>query len=150
MITAETVMRPDVECISVRDTMDFAAQRMRQLDIGALPVCDGEGHPVGIVTDRDIVVKVIGVGLNPRTTTAGELAQGQDELHTVDVGVDIGDVLARMTEFRIRRIPVTAHGRLAGIITEADLARQLPEEQVGEFVEAICAAHLPTPDQTAS
>lgn len=71
MITAGTVMRPDVECINVRDTMDFAAQRMRQLDVGALPVCDGEGHPVGIVTDRDIVVKVVGVGLNPRATTAG-------------------------------------------------------------------------------
>ncbi|MEU2033626.1 CBS domain-containing protein [Nocardia amamiensis] len=150
MITAGTVMRPDVECINVRDTMGFAAQRMRQLDIGALPICDGEGHPVGIVTDRDIVVKVVGVGLNPSTTTAGELTQGADKMHTVDVSADISDVLACMTEFRIRRLPVTAQGRLAGIITEADLARQLPEHQVGEFVEAICAANLPTPGRTAS
>lgn len=55
-----------------------------------------------------------------------------------------------MTEFRIRRLPVTAQGRLAGIITEADLARHLPEEQVGEFVEAICALNLPTPGEATS
>ncbi|WP_327116188.1 CBS domain-containing protein [Nocardia sp. NBC_01730] len=144
MTTAEIIMRPGVECIGVRDTMDFAAQRMRQLGVGALPVCDGEGHPVGIVTDRDIAVKVVGVGLNPETTTAGELTQGAEQLHTVDVNADIGGILATMTAFRVRRLPVTAEGLLVGIITEADLARHLPEQQVGAFVEAVCASHLPT------
>ncbi|MEU7768443.1 CBS domain-containing protein [Nocardia sp. NPDC049190] len=144
MTTAETLMRPDVECIGVRDTMQFAAQRMRQLGVGALPVCNGEGHPVGIITDRDIVVKVVGIGRNPKTTTAGELTQGAEQLHTVDVAADLGDVLARMTECQIRRLPVTAGGVLVGIITEADLARHLPEQQIGEFVEAVCAQNLPT------
>ncbi|MEV6361090.1 CBS domain-containing protein [Nocardia asteroides] len=143
MTTTEAVMHPDVAFISVRDTMADAARRMHQLDIGALPICDGEGHPVGIVTDRDIVVKVVALGENPATTTAGELAQG-DALVTLDVGVDIEDALAVMEQHQIRRLPVTEQGKLVGIITEADLARRLPDQTVGEFVDAICAQHLPT------
>ncbi|MFQ6328683.1 CBS domain-containing protein [Nocardia sp. CWNU-33] len=143
MTTAQTIMHPDVACIGVRDTMDTAARRMRQLDVGALPICDGEGHPVGIVTDRDIIIKVVGIGENPKSTTAGELAQGDDHLHTVDVGADIDDALALMEQHQIRRLPVTEHGKLVGIITEADLARRLPEQTIGEFVEAVCAQHLP-------
>ncbi|MFG1798055.1 CBS domain-containing protein [Nocardia sp. NPDC049149] len=144
MTTAHTVMRSDVEHITVRDTMETAAQRMRQLDIGALPICDSDGCPVGIVTDRDIIVKVVGVGANPRTTTAGEMAQGADQLHTVEASADIDEALAMMEQYQIRRLPVTEDGLLVGIITEADLARHLPEATVGEFVEAVCAQHLPT------
>ncbi|WP_433685291.1 CBS domain-containing protein [Nocardia sp. CA-119907] len=144
MTTAQDIMRSDVECIGVRDTMDTAAQRMLRYDVGALPICNGEGCPVGIVTDRDIIVKVVGVGANPKTTTAGEMAQGADELHTVEIETDIDDVVALMERFRIRRLPVTEHGLLAGIITEADLARHLSEATVGEFVEAVCAPNLPS------
>ena len=127
--------------------MELAAQRMRQLDVGALPICDGEGHPVGIVTDRDIIIKVIALGENPNTTTTGELAQG-DDLLTVDAATDIGEALTLMEQHQIRRLPVTDRGKLVGIITEADLARQLPEQTVGEFVEAVCAQHLPTTTET--
>ncbi|MEU5760094.1 CBS domain-containing protein [Nocardia sp. NPDC047648] len=144
MTTVQAIMRPDVRHISVRETMEAAAQRMRQLDIGALPICDGEGHPVGIVTDRDIVVKVVGIGANPKKTTAGELAQGAERLHTVEIGTEVDDALTLMRQHRVRRLPVTDNGVLAGIITEADLARHLTETAVGEFVEAVCAANLPT------
>ncbi|MGW5922231.1 CBS domain-containing protein [Nocardia fluminea] len=143
MTTTDAVMHADVTFISVRDTMETAARRMHQLDIGALPICDGEGHPVGIITDRDIVLKVIALGENPKTTTAGELAQGE-ELITVDTGVDIEHALAVMEKHQIRRLPVTDQGKLVGIITEADLARRLPDQTVGEFVDAICAKHLPS------
>ncbi|MGW0046902.1 CBS domain-containing protein [Nocardia cyriacigeorgica] len=147
MTTTGAVMHPDVACITVRDTMELAAQRMRQLNVGALPICDGEGHPVGIVTDRDIIIKVIALGENPKTTTAGELAQG-DDLLTVDAATDIGAALTLMEQHQIRRLPVTEQGKLVGIITEADIARQLPEQTVGEFVEAVCAQHLPTATET--
>ncbi|WP_054812623.1 CBS domain-containing protein [Nocardia arizonensis] len=147
MTTVRNIMRADVQRISVRDTMETAAQHMRRFDIGALPICDGEGHPVGIVTDRDIVVHVIGRGADPRTTTAGELAQGADGLHTVDVGTDVDDALVLMEQRRIRRLPVTENGVLVGIVTEADLARNLSEDTVGEFVEAVCAADLPAPSK---
>lgn len=143
MTTVRTIMRADVQRINVRDTMDLAAERMRRFDIGALPICDGEGRPVGIVTDRDIVVEVVGRGGDPGTTTAGELAQGADKVHTVDVDTDIDDAVVLMEQRRIRRLPVTENGVLAGIVTEADLARNLSESTVGEFVEAVCAADLP-------
>ncbi|MFE6922441.1 CBS domain-containing protein [Nocardia sp. NPDC057663] len=143
MTTTDAVMHADVAFITVRDTMETAARRMHQLDIGALPICDGEGHPVGIVTDRDIVIKVIALGENPKNTTAGELAQGE-ALLTIDVGVDIEQALAVMAQHQIRRLPVTDEGKLVGIITEADLARRLPDQTVGEFVDAICAQHLPS------
>ncbi|MGA6205558.1 CBS domain-containing protein [Nocardia testacea] len=142
MTTAQAVMHEEVAHIGVRDTLDIAAQQMRQRGIGALPICDGEGNPVGIVTDRDIVVNCVALGHNPATATAGEYAQGE-ELHTVETGTDIGEVLALMERYQIRRLPVTDHGRLVGIITEADLARELPEQEVGEFVEAICEPQLP-------
>ncbi|MGN2637989.1 CBS domain-containing protein [Nocardia takedensis] len=143
MTTVRDIMRTDVQHIGVRDTMAAAAQQMRRYDIGALPICDGENHPVGIVTDRDIVVRVVGHGANPATTTAGEMAQGQGGLHTVEADTDIDDAIVLMEQCRIRRLPVTEDGVLAGIITEADLSRHLSENTVGEFVGAVCAADLP-------
>ncbi|MBH0781061.1 CBS domain-containing protein [Nocardia bovistercoris] len=143
MTTVRTIMRSDVQCINVRDTMKVAAEQMRRFDVGALPICDGEGRPVGIVTDRDIVVRVVGRGADPSTTTAGELAQGGEDLHTVDAATDIDDALVLMEQRRIRRLPVTEDGVLVGIITEADIARNLSENTVGEFVGAVCAADLP-------
>jgi CBS domain-containing protein len=142
MNTVEDLMHSEVVSIGVRDTMDVAAAQMRQRDIGSVPICDGEGRPVGIVTDRDIVVKCIALGHHPATATAGEFAQG-DELHTVEIGTGIDEALAVMRRYQIRRLPVTAHGRLAGIITEADIVRGLPATPVAEFVEAICEQKLP-------
>ncbi|MGI5217959.1 CBS domain-containing protein [Nocardia sp. CA-290969] len=142
MITARELMHPDVVTIGVRDTMDIAARQMRQRDIGALPICDGEGHPVGIVTDRDIVVNCLALGRNPATATAGEFAQG-DDLRSVEVDTAFEEILALMQRYQIRRLPVTERGRLVGIITEADIADGVPEQQTGEFVEAVCEQQLP-------
>lgn len=144
MMKARELMHQDVVSIGVRDTMDTAAQQMRQRDIGALPICDGESHPVGIVTDRDIVVNCVALGRNPATSTAGEFAQG-DELRCVEVDADVTEVLALMQRYQIRRLPVTEHGRLVGIITEADIAHGVSEELTGEFVEAVCEQQLPVP-----
>ncbi|ONM47977.1 CBS domain-containing protein [Nocardia donostiensis] len=142
MSTAKSVMHEDVVSIGVRDTLDVAAQQMRQRDIGSLLICDGEGHPVGIVTDRDIVVNCLALGRNPSTATAGEFAQG-DELRTVDVGTDMAEALALMQRYQVRRLPVTEQGKVVGIITEADLARGMPELTVGEFVGSVCEHKLP-------
>ncbi|WP_067857215.1 CBS domain-containing protein [Nocardia shimofusensis] len=143
MTTASEIMRPDVAYIGIRDSMETAAERMRRLGVGALPICDGERHPVGIVTDRDIVVKVVGVGANPKSTMAGELAQGAESMHTIDVTAEVDDILGTMERNQVRRLPVLDNGVLVGIITEADLARHLPGSTVGEFVEAVCADSLP-------
>ena len=126
------------ECIGEHETLAQAARRMRDLDVGALPVCGDDDRLHGIITDRDIVIKCVATGGDPATVTAGELAQG--EPFTIDADAGAGQVLQVMEEHRIRRLPVIGNHRLIGMISEADLARHLPEQSIAEFVEAVCAS----------
>ncbi|MBB6349985.1 CBS domain-containing protein [Nonomuraea muscovyensis] len=137
MTTARDVMHPGVECVGEHQNLAFAAQRMRELDVGALPICGDDDRLHGIITDRDIVLKCVAAGGDPQTMTAGDLAQGTPI--TIEADADVQQVLHAMEEHRIRRLPVIDKHRLVGLISEADLARHLPEEQVGHFVEMICA-----------
>jgi CBS domain-containing protein len=113
---------------------------MKELDVGALPICGEDDRLHGIITDRDMVVKCLAKGKDPRAMTAGQLEQGKPI--TIDADADSDRVLRIMEEHRIRRLPVVENHRLVGMISEADLARRLPEEQVGRFVEAVCAASM--------
>ena len=137
MTTARDIMHTGAECVGEHETLEYAARRMRDLDVGALPICGDDDRLHGIITDRDIVIKCVAAGGNPASVTAGELAQGKPI--TVDAGTDVADVLLTMEQNRIRRLPVIESHRLVGMISEADLARHLPEKAVGGFVEAICA-----------
>jgi CBS domain-containing protein len=138
MTTARDIMHPGAECIGEHQTLTYAAQRMRDLDIGALPVCGDDDRLHGIITDRDIVIKCIAAGGDPAAVTAGALAQGTPVF--VDADEDAGQVLHVMEEHRLRRLPVIDDHRLVGIISEADLSRHLSEDAVGHFVEAVCAS----------
>lgn len=137
MATAREIMHEGAECIGIHDTLERAAQRMRDLGVGALPICGDDDRLHGIITDRDIVLGCVAAGLDPRTTTAGDLAQGTP--HTVHATDSIDTVLDRMEEHRIRRLPVIDDHRLVGMISEADLARHLTDRRVAQFVETICA-----------
>ncbi|WP_199433736.1 CBS domain-containing protein [Qaidamihabitans albus] len=137
MTAAKDIMHTGAECIGEHETLTNAARRMRELDVGALPICGGDDRLHGIITDRDIVIKCIAEGHDPSATTAGELAQGRP--YTVGTETDTDDALATMEEHQIRRLPVIENHRLVGMISEADLARHLPEDTVGRFVEAVCA-----------
>lgn len=137
MTTARDVMHQGAECIGENDSLEYAALRMRELDVGALPICGEDDRLHGIVTDRDIVVKCIAAGRDPATVVAGEFAQGRP--FTVEADQDIANALSTMEEHQIRRLPVTDQHRLVGMISEADLGRTLPEKTVGEFVEAVYA-----------
>ncbi len=137
MTTARDIMHVGAECVGEHQNLQHAAQRMRDLGVGALPICGDDDRLHGIITDRDIVTKVIALGVDPAHTTAGELAQGTPV--TIDSQADVTEVLNSMEEHKIRRLPVIENHRLVGMISEADLARHLPEESVGQFVEAICA-----------
>lgn len=112
--------------------------RMRALDLGAPPICGDDDRLHGMITDRDIVTKCIAYGADPATMTAGQLAQGATV--TVDASADVSEVLRLMEEHQIRRLPVIDSQQVVGIISEADLARHLPEQSVGHFVEAVCAS----------
>lgn len=137
MTTAREIMHTGAECIGENQTLQEAARVMRDLDVGALPICGENDRLLGIVTDRDIVIKSIANNVDPGTISTGELAQGKPV--TINVTADVDDVLHLMEEHQIRRLPVIDNQRVVGMISEADLARHLPEQAVGQFVEAICA-----------
>ncbi|MDT0457340.1 CBS domain-containing protein [Streptomyces sp. DSM 41527] len=137
MTTARDIMHSGATCVQENETLEDAARRMRDLDVGALPICGPDDRLHGIITDRDIVLKCLARGKNPKTMTAGELAQGKPVTISADAGTK--GILRAMEEHRIRRLPVIDDHRLVGMISEADLARHLPEDKVGEFVETVCA-----------
>ena len=138
MTTARDIMHAGAECIGEHETLAQAARRMRDLDVGALPVCGDDDRLHGIITDRDIVLKCVATGGDPETATAGDLAQGKP--FTIDADASAGQVLRVMEEHRIRRLPVIDNERAVGMISEADLARHLPEQSIAEFVGVICAS----------
>ena len=110
---------------------------MRDLGVGALPICGDDDRLHGMITDRDIVIKAIAAGLDFHTGTAGELAQGST--YHVDAEASIEGMLTVMEELPVRRLPVIEEYRLAGMVSEADIARHLPEHAIAQFVKAICA-----------
>lgn len=135
MARARDIMHPGVECIAEGDTLADAARKMRDLDVGSLPICGTDNRLKGIITDRDVVVKCIAEGHDPTTMTAGDLAQG--EIFWVDAEAGEDDVLRMMEMRHVRRLPVLDEHRLVGIISEVDVARCLPDEKVAHFVEHV-------------
>jgi CBS domain-containing protein len=132
---------------SVRDTMTAeprsidssqqiveAARLMRDEDVGSLPVLE-DGRLVGMVTDRDIAVRVVAEGRKPEATTVGE-ASSRD-LVTVEPDHDLDDALLLMARHQVRRLPVVEGERLVGILAQADVALAEKEKKTGEVVEAI-------------
>lgn len=132
---ARDIMHPGAECIGEGDSVAAAAQRMRDLGVGSLPICGADDRLHGILTDRDIVMRCIAEGLDPAQVRAGDLAQ--DTLFWVEATAGVGEVLHQMEDHRVKRLPVIENHRLVGIITEADLARNLDEHRLAEFVEKL-------------
>ncbi|MDN3293266.1 CBS domain-containing protein [Streptomyces ficellus] len=135
MTTARQLMTKGVDCVDERDTVLQAAEMMTQLGVGAMPICGSDDKLKGMLTDRDIVVKVLGAGKDPARTTAGDLAQGH--VVYVDADDDAQMVLRTMSQHKVRRLPVIDDHRLVGMIAQADVARGLPDPQVGDLLEAL-------------
>src|SRR3954464_14651439 len=136
--TARDVMTQDAQCVGENDSVLDAAKRLAELDVGAMPICGEDDRLKGMLTDRDIVVKVLAQGKDPSSTTAGELGEGKP----VTIGADdsIDEALQTMKEHKVRRLPVIDGHDLVGIVSQADLAKAIDEEKVGDLVEAISAA----------
>jgi CBS domain-containing protein len=111
-----------------------AAKVMAGEDVGPLPVTDG-GRLVGIVTDRDIVTRVLADERDPQSTTVGDICSS--DLVTVTPDDDLDQALRKMASAQVRRLPVVEGDRIIGIVAQADVARQAPEQQTGEIVEEI-------------
>lgn len=138
MTSAREIMHLGVECIKEDETLAAAAGRMRELQVGALPICGPDDRLRGILTDRDIVVRAIAEGLDPNTTTARELAQGTPIW--VDADAELDQAMRMMTENKIRRLPVIENHRLVGMISEADVAVSCTPQQIATFTSAIYSA----------
>lgn len=138
MTTARDIMHVGVTCIGEKETLQHAAQQMRDLDVGSLPVCGDDNSLLGIITDRDIVTKCIADGVDPAKVSAGDLMHGMPV--TIESQADVTEVLRAMEQYKIHRLPVIESQQPVGMISQADLARHLPEKLVGEFIEAVCAA----------
>ncbi len=135
--TAREVMTGDAKCIGENDTVADAAKRLAELDVGSMPICGEDDRLKGMLTDRDIVVKVLAEGRDPSSTKAGELGEGKP----VTIGADdpIDEAIRTMKDHQVRRLPVIDGRRLVGIVSQADVAKAADERQIGELVEAISA-----------
>jgi CBS domain-containing protein len=111
-----------------------AAKVMASEDVGSVPVVK-DGRLVGLVTDRDLVVRVLAEGRDPNSTTLGEIASG--DLETVSPDDDLDTVLRKMASSQVRRLPVVEGDQLVGIVAQADVARQGDDSETGQVVEEI-------------
>jgi CBS domain-containing protein len=111
-----------------------AAKQMAREDVGPIPVVDGD-RLVGLVTDRDIVVRVVAEGRDPGSTKLRDIASS--DLRTVSPDDDLDVALQTMAAAQVRRLPVVEDGRLVGIVAQADVARKGEDSRTGEVVERI-------------
>lgn len=135
MATAREIMTPGAECAGVDDSIRTVAHKMADLGVGALPVCGKDERLKGVITDRDIVIKVLAADRDPASTTAGELAQG--EAVTIGADDEAQEILRTMSSHKVRRLPVIDGHVLVGMVAQADVARSLPASEVGALLEAL-------------
>ena len=127
-------MTPDPTSIEPAATVVEAAKLMESEDVGSLPVVDA-GRLVGIVTDRDIAVRLIARGDDPRSVTVSAIASRNPE--TASPAQDLDSALKLMAHRQIRRLPVTEGDHLVGMLAQADLAEEAPTQKTGKLVKEI-------------
>jgi len=134
--TARGVMTPDPACCALDTALDQVAKMMIHNDCGEIPVIDVKDQLVGVITDRDIVTRIVAEGKNPIGYTAEQcMSQPVVTVHCDDT---LPHVIATMERHRIRRVLVVDDdSRCVGIIAQADLAWAGREHQVAELVREV-------------
>ncbi len=133
---ARDVMTPNPACCTLNTTLDQVAKMMVQNNCGEIPIVDVKDRPIGVVTDRDIVCRVVADGKNPMAHTAEECMT--QPVVTVQEGDPVEQVVTTMEKHQIRRVLVVdERGCCAGIIAQADLAWAEPLSEVGELVREV-------------
>lgn len=123
------LMKEAPASIAPSDSVEKAAQKMKEIDCGILPVTDGKTsrQPIGVLTDRDIVLRCIAVGRDPSVMTVGECCS--EPAICCDDDCFAEDAFHTMREHHIGRLPVIdEHGNLAGIVSMADIIARVPTE----------------------
>jgi CBS domain-containing protein len=133
---ARDVMTPDPACCRPNTTLDEVAKLMARNDCGEIPVVDGGAAVIGVVTDRDIVCRIVAEGKNPMAYTA-ETCMSQPVV-TVRIDTPIDEVVSAMEKHQIRRVPVVDERECCvGIISQADVAWKGPERNLAELVREV-------------
>jgi CBS domain-containing protein len=130
------VMTTSVECVRPETTLQEAAAKMKSLNVGSLPVCEGD-RPIGIITDRDIVVRAIAEGRDPRTARVPEVMTA--DVVSVSETADVKEAARLMKDRQIRRIVVVDPSkRVVGIVSLGDIAVDTHDDKMsGEVLEKV-------------
>jgi CBS domain-containing protein len=135
MTTARDVMTAGADFLQTSDTALDAAKKLASGGYGALPICDGEKLQ-GMITDRDIVVKVLAQGKDPASTKVIDVYDG-GEVVTIGADDSIEEAMKTMAQHQVRRLPVIDGQKLVGMLSQADVATNGEASKVGDAVEAI-------------
>jgi CBS domain-containing protein len=129
------VMTSNPCSIDAEKSVAYAAKMMKEEDVGLAPIVEGD-KLVGMLTDRDIAIRVVAEGKNPDQTKVREVASNQ--VVTIDPQQDLDEALRIMAKHQVRRLPVVEEdGRLVGVVAQADIAREGDDNRTGELVEEI-------------
>jgi CBS domain-containing protein len=129
------VMTSDPCTIDAEKSVAYAAKMMRDEDVGLAPIVEGD-KLIGMLTDRDIAIRVVAEGRNPDQVTVREIASKQ--VVTIDPQQELDEALRIMAKHQVRRLPVVEEdGRLVGVVAQADVAREGDDKQTGALVEEI-------------
>jgi CBS domain-containing protein len=133
---ARQVMTENPACCTPETPLDLVAKLMLEHNCGEIPVIDPAEQPIGVVTDRDIVCRVVAEGKNPMAYPAG-ICMSQP-VATVSMDAPLGDVVAMMEQHQVRRVPVVDdRGRCVGMISQADVALTTGKRDLAELVRKI-------------
>ncbi len=132
--TVRDAMTPAPTVVSRETTAVEAARSLAADNVGSLPVVDGD-ELVGIVTDRDLVVRVLAKDLDPHQVPVADVCTESPVVAAPDDALDVA--LQRMAEAQVRRLPVVEGGRVVGILAQADVARTASQGDTGAMVEEI-------------
>ena len=132
---AKEIMTKDIEIIQSNDSVLLAAKKMKSMDIGAVPVFDGD-RPVGMITDRDITIRVVAEQLSPLDTTVDEVMTR--EVYAVSEDADAVDAVKMMEQKQVRRLLAkNTQDRITGILSLGDVAVNLNNQLAGEALRAV-------------
>ena len=134
------IMSSHVICVGQDESVGTAARLLKRYNLGALPVCDGQGRLRGVVTDRDIVLRCVAPEGDPAQLRISEIMSRG--VVTAERGESVNEVSARMAARQLRRIPVTEEGRIVGMVSLCDLARRADCRSEAEAALGAVSANL--------
>ena len=142
----QDLMTTGISCVEEKAPLSQIARQMRQEDVGVIPVCNDKGEVLGIVTDRDLVIRALareGDGKPSAELKAGDIMSTGLVCASPEMNTHHAALL--LAKYQVRRLPVTKNGRLVGMLSMADIARRpVFIDEAGDALSSICAVSAPT------